>query len=108
MLSWFAAKRLTVEAKCPPPAPVSQKSYCSIASPNGSLVVNRAEAAKVWPAVVRMLVTEFTTGPVSTGAVTVTLWDHGLHSLPSLTRTHSVSAPEPLWYVICANCAAET
>jgi hypothetical protein len=26
----------------------------------------------------------------------------------SETRTNSVSAPEPLWYVVCASCAAET
>jgi hypothetical protein len=54
------------------------------------------------------VLTGTTTGPVSIGAVTVKLRDHALQSAPSLTRTHSVSAPEPLWYVVCGSCDAET
>ena len=84
--------------KCPPPLPLFQKSYCVIASPNGSLAVNRLDAAKLcpWAADTSVLIGT-ATGPVSTGAVTVKLCDQGLHASPSLTRTHSVSAPEPLW-----------
>src|SRR5437762_1530002 len=46
--------------------------------------------------------------PVSTAAVTVTLGDQGLHSAPSLNRTHSMSAPVPLTYVVCASFVALT
>ena len=37
-----------------------------------------------------------TAGPVSIGAVTVKLFDQGLHCVPSEARTHNVSVPEPL------------
>ena len=59
-------------------------------------------------AAVMFVLTGTTTGPVSIGVVTVKLWDHALQSAPSLTRTHNMSTPEPLWYVVCGSCDAET
>ena len=70
--------------------------------------MNRLDAAKLCPCAADQLVLVGTTiGPVSTGAVTVKFCDHGLHWSPSLTRTHSVSVPEPDWYAVCESCAAE-
>src|SRR5204863_394814 len=84
--------------KCPPPPPVSQKSYWVIASPSGSLAVNSDEAAKIWPRLATMFaLVGVTTGGVSIFcALTVKLGDHALHCVPSLARTHKVSMPLPL------------
>src|SRR2546427_397745 len=40
-LSWFAPSVTPLSTKCPPPLPAFQTSYCVIASPSGSLTVNR-------------------------------------------------------------------
>src|SRR2546421_672617 len=86
-------------SKCAPLPPKSQKSYCVIASPSGSLAMNSDEAAKTCPGLAVMLeLLTVTTGGVSTlCAVTVKLGDHALHCVPSLARTHRVSTPLPLW-----------
>src|SRR6266851_5027561 len=87
--------------KCPPPPPVSQKSYWVIASPSASLAVNNAEAAKTCPLLAaRLALVGITIGGVSVAdvvTVTVKLDDQGLHWVPSLARTQRVSVPEPLW-----------
>src|SRR5437660_829730 len=85
--------------KCPPPPPVSQKSYWVIASPSGSLAVNSEEAAKICPgvAVIFGLVMVTTGGESILSALTVKLGDQALHCVPSLARTHKVSVPLPLW-----------
>src|SRR5947209_12022060 len=84
--------------KCPPPPPVSQKSYCVIASPSGSLALNSDEAAKICPglAVLCELLTVTTGGVSILLALTVKLGDHALHCVPSLARTHRMSVPLPL------------
>src|SRR5438067_10173643 len=98
-MSLLVACARPLTRKCPPPPPVSQKSYWAIASPSGSLAVNSEEAAKTCPGLAVMFeLLTVTTGGVSTlCAVTVKLGDHALHCVPSLARTHRVSTPLPLW-----------
>src|SRR5436309_151191 len=88
-----------VRRKCPPPPQKSQKSYCVIAWPSGSLAMNSEEAANTCPGLAGMFeLFSVTTGDVSTLCpVTVKLGDHALHCVPSLARTHRVSTPLPLW-----------
>ena len=54
--------------KCPPPAPVSQKSYWAIASPSGSVAVNKVDAKKLCPCAAVLFAT-VTTGGLSIGVV---------------------------------------
>ena len=52
--------------QCPPPAPLSQKSYWTGGSVSASFAVNRLEAAKVWPVAAKIvLLTGVVTGAVS-------------------------------------------
>src|SRR5437868_6585623 len=85
--------------KCPPPPPKSQKSYCVIAWPSGSLAVNSDEAAKTCPGLrsEERRVGDASGGVSTVCALNVKLGDHALHCVPSLARTHRVSTPLPLW-----------
>src|SRR5215469_17755142 len=98
-MSWLVGSVTPLTRKCPPPPPVSQKSYCVIASPSGSLAVNSEDAAKLCPDLtVTLALAGVTTGGVSGAcAVTVKAEDHALHCEPSLARTHNVSVPLPAW-----------
>src|SRR5207302_638310 len=92
-MSLLVARARPLTRKCPPPPPVSQRSYWVIGSPSGSLAVNKDNAAKTCPGLAVMFeLLSVTTGGISTlCAVTMKLGDHALHCLPSLTRTHRVS-----------------
>src|SRR5437763_823839 len=54
-MSLLVACARPLTRKCPPPPPVSQRSYWVIASPSGSLAVNNDDAAKTCPGLAVML-----------------------------------------------------
>src|SRR5262249_40054604 len=92
------AKAWPFTTQWPPPVPLFHRSYRVIASPSLSLALNRLAAAT---AVSPFATTTFddagvTVGLASIGAVTVNELDQSLQNVPSLTRTHRVSGPEPL------------
>src|SRR5437868_6568757 len=97
-MSLLVACARPLTRKCPPPPPVSQRSYWAIASPSGSLAVNNDDAAKTCPGLAVMFeLLTVTTGGVSIFcAVTVKFGDHALHCVPSLARTRNESMPLPL------------
>src|SRR5438270_12651521 len=84
--------------KCPPPPPVSQKSYWVIASPSGSLAVNSEDAAKICPGLAVMFeLLTVTTGGVSTrDALASQPSAHVLHCVLALTRSRTASLPAAL------------
>ena len=94
--------------QCPPPAPLSQKSYWVMASPSASDTVNKVVAAngavvahhRCWRLSAR-----------DNGAVLapVALTDtQALYWMPSLARSQIVSVPAPPRYVTCESCEAGT
>src|ERR1043166_8397748 len=85
----------------------SRKVYCVMASPSGSLTVNRVEAATVAPACSKVL------AGVTTGALLpLDMFQpvHALYAAPSLARTHTISVPAAAPPTNCtlASCAALT